>query len=241
MVNHVDAEEADFGRSAATRRGRDRKRPRRTGYLDEPAVRRSLDVEFPGWAPLPRPNIPLTRPRLVSEEGDVTAGALKTNDAYDLKLWEMPDGSYELVLFMKLQFFFEDGEGGAAGKWTDADKKKFMQDWTLAVKVAWSGRGIKVLKSGKRVSVRLDFAVQQGGWMMDHWEITVTKIAPGTFRRSYVNVKTGNVELDSEDLTGVPKGGGQMQRGAVHEFGHMLGLDDEYPPGAPSQVISPPS
>jgi hypothetical protein len=44
-----------------------------------------------------------------------TAGALKANDAYDLKLWEMPDGSYEWVLFMKLQFFFENRDGLSVG------------------------------------------------------------------------------------------------------------------------------
>ena len=109
-----------------------------------------------------------------------------------------------------------------------------MRDWELAVKTAWSGRRIKVLRSGKHVSVRTEFRIQEGGWMLDHWEISVTKIAAGTFARSFVNVRTGNVELDSEDLTSVPKGGGQMQRGAVHEFGHMLGLDDEYTPGSPN-------
>jgi len=37
----------------------------------------------------------------------------------------------------------------------------------------------------------------------------------------------------------VPKGGGQMQRGAVHEFGHMLGLDDEYPAASPYTADKP--
>lgn len=68
--------------------------------------------------------------------------------------------------------------------------------------------------------------------MLDHWEIEITKIKPGAFRTSYVNPRTGNVVLDSEDLTATPKGFGQMQQGAVHEFGHMLGLDDEYTTGS---------
>lgn len=48
-----------------------------------------------------------------------------------------------------------------------------------------------------------------------------------------MNGGTGNVTLDSEDLNPVNKGGPQSQRGAVHEFGHMLGLDDEYPAASP--------
>lgn len=31
---------------------------------------------------------PLTRPKLIAHEGDVTAGALKVNDSYDLKLYQ---------------------------------------------------------------------------------------------------------------------------------------------------------
>jgi hypothetical protein len=181
-------------------------------------------------APLPVPAPVPTRARVVASEGDITAGALRANDAYDLTLYQMPDGSYELVLFMKLQFFFESGSGG---DWTPAEKARFISDYQIAVNNAWSGRRIKRLKSGKHVSVRLDFAVQEGGWMLDHWEITVTKITPGTFRQSYVNVGLGNVVLDSEDLTAVPKAPGSMQRGVVHEFGHMLGLDDEYTAGSP--------
>lgn len=191
-----------------------------------------------GRVATPVSKVPLTRPRLVAEEGDVTAGALSANDAYDLKLWEMPDGSYELALFMKLQFFFEDGDD-EAGKWTESGKRLFMHDWVVAVKSAWSGRSIKRLRSGKTVSLRLELRIQEGGWMLDHWEITVTKVAPGSFRTSKVNVATGNVVLDSGDLTSVPKGAGQMQRGAVHEFGHMLGLDDDYPADSPYTMDKP--
>lgn len=71
--------------------------------------------------------------------------------------------------------------------------------------------------------------------MFDHWEITVTKITSGTFRKSSVNPATGNVVLDSEDFTSTPKGHSESQRGSVHvhEFGHMLGLLDEYKSSSP--------
>ena len=59
--------------------------------------------------------------------------------------------------------------------------------------------------------------------MYDHWEISVTKIAPDEFRVSFVEPDWNNVHLDSEDLSYVGR-----QRGAIHEFGHMLGLPDEY-------------
>lgn len=172
------------------------------------------------------------RPIKLAAEGDITSGALRANDAYDLELWKYPNGDIALVLFMKVQFFFEKGSGG---DWTPQQKKAFMFNWRTAVSTAWNRPNLKRLKNGRHVSLRVDFALQEGGWMFDHWEITVTNIKPGEFRTSYVNVGAGTVTLDSEDLTPVNKGGGpgNMQRGALHEFGHMLGLDDEYPATSP--------
>lgn len=97
----------------------------------------------------------------------------------------------------------------------------------------WCNRVIKVSPSGKKVHLHLDFDTQIGGWMLDHWEITVIKIPKGDFMRSSVNPLLGNVSLHSEDLTNVPKGrAGQLQAGAAHEFGHMLGLANDYKTGS---------
>jgi len=171
----------------------------------------------------PNPGLP---PGILAEEEDVTAGALSVNDAYDLKLSRTASGDYDLLCFMKLQFFFEDGTGGA---WTAAEKAKFLKDWETVIKTSWGGRIIKVLPtSKKKVFLRFAFSIQEGGWMFDHWEISVTKITSGSFRTSYVRPSLGNVTLDSSDLTPVNKAPGSTQRGAVHEFGHMLGIDDEY-------------
>lgn len=48
---------------------------------------------------------------------------------------------------------------------------------------------------------------------------------------SNVDVFTGNSELDDKDLNLVAKRY-DSQRPAIHEFGHMLGLDDEYIKGS---------
>lgn len=168
----------------------------------------------------------VSKPVRLASESDVTAGALKANDAYDLALWQLPNGDLELLLFMKIQFFFEAGSGG---NWAAAERQKFMSDWKIAVASAWSQRNVRRLKRGGRVHLRVTFAIQEGGWMADHWEVTVTKIKPGEFRTSYVDSSNGNVVLDSQDLTPVSKTDPScLQRGAVHEFGHMMGLLDEY-------------
>ncbi len=50
---------------------------------------------------------------------------------------------------------------------------------------------------------------------------------------SYKGSQVGrnSVALDSEDLSPISKGGSEGQYGADHEFGHMVGLDDEYGTG----------
>lgn len=131
---------------------------------------------------------------------------------------------------MKLQFFFENTSSYI---WNGAQKSLFMKNWQTQITKAWGGRVIRMLSAGKKVLLKFDFQIQEAGWMFDHWEITVNKIKPGSFSTSYVVPQWGNVVLDSEDLTGVNKGGSLPQRGAVHEFGHMLGLLDEYKTSSP--------
>ena len=162
---------------------------------------------------------------LITQESDITAGALKVNDAYDLKFRKRSTGDYEVIVFMKLQFFFENS---GTNIWTAFEKKQYMKNWEKEIKKAWGGRTLKILSTTKKVYLEFEFQIQEGGWMMDHWEITVAKIKPGSFSTSYVVPSKGNVKLDSEDLRRVSKAPGYKQRGAVHEFGHMLGLDDEY-------------
>jgi hypothetical protein len=66
-----------------------------------------------------------------------------------------------------------------------------------------------------------------------HWNMNVTKV--GQFTTSSVYgcgggaFWNGKTTLDSLDFRPENKGGPHTQRGAVHEFGHMLGHRDEYP------------
>ncbi len=174
---------------------------------------------------------------LIHSEKDITAGALKVDDAFDIRLYKLHSGNYELEVFMKLQFFFE---GNALHKWKDSEKSLIVKNWERDIKKAWGNKRLKSLSSGKHVTLEFDFDTQIGGWMFDHWEIKVAKIKAGGFRTSYVAYKRGQVTLDSEDLVPVFKGAATPQRGAVHEFGHMLGLDDEYLKGS-KHILDKPS
>lgn len=167
----------------------------------------------------------------IASESDLRAGTIGffgINDAFDLFLVKLKSGSYKLIVFMKIQFFFEDGDGG---KWSLVDKNTFVNRWKMAIQGKWGNRTIKSLSGAKKVNIDFRFQTQIEGWMFDHWEITVEKVKK--FAVSSVNPITGNVLLDSLDLKLTLKKGGKRQRGVIHEFGHMLGLADEYPKKSP--------
>lgn len=172
---------------------------------------------------------------VIVSETDVTGGGLKANDAYDLHLIKDLNGKLTLVVFMKLQFFFENS---GTLMWTTIEKDNFIKDFLDAVKKAWgNGTILRTLPDSTHIWLAYRFETQIGGWMFDHWELTVKKVSG--FAVSKVNLFWGNVTLDSFDLNPTQKNGappGLTQRGGVHEFGHMLGLDDEYLKGSYTSV-----
>lgn len=170
--------------------------------------------------------------KIIARECGVEKGK---NGHFDITLLRRGKSSYVVEIYMKLQFFFIDGDENKSGwpkkgdhRWTQKEKNDFMIDWYRHVKTNWSKNNIGKLSDGKPISVVVNFTVKQGGWMWDHFEIDVTKLPPipSSFKESFVNrrVFDADVELDSKDLK--PKASGQ--RAAIHEFGHMIGLPNEY-------------
>jgi hypothetical protein len=164
----------------------------------------------------------------IDYETDVTAGELAANDAYDLYLIAKgkKPRDFTLVCFMNLKFFFKN-KGGL--NWTSQEKKDFIDEWEKTISAAWGNRILKYLKDGRKIVLTFKFKIQSESiWTSDHWELFVTKTAK-LVETSYVEVFYGNVILDNKDF--IPKVG-MTQRGAVHEFGHMLGIKDEYKKGS---------
>jgi hypothetical protein len=158
--------------------------------------------------------------KLIAEQKSARIHSMDIDNAFDLALYQLPDGHYELVVFMKLQFFFKHNHPHF---WENHEEERFIQEWEQAIHEVWGNKVIHALPQGSTVMLIFDFQIQKSGWMYDHWEIVVTKIGTDEFKVSFVEPDWNNVHLDSEDFSYVGR-----QRGAIHEFGHMIGLPDEY-------------
>ncbi len=184
------------------------------------------------------------RKLLFEKNVDVPAG-LKTSAAYDLTLYPELGNPARGVLTVTVigNFTFKDGKKADGSKltWTGAEKATFKQDFRNAVTAMWDDK--HRLKTSSSAPFMKDVGVLFYIWTHEsmsvfdhsHWNIDVVKadnMVVSTVGGSGGSFATnGSANLDSQDVNGVNKGGPTPQRGAVHEFGHMMGLRDEYGAG----------
>jgi Zn-dependent peptidase ImmA (M78 family) len=162
-----------------------------------------------------------------------------------------PSGTLQIVCKCKFNFV-----SGNATEFPNATPEQLA--WTDQAEMdAWKAKFISTVSStwssGNHIfycqkpwwesliaKVSVDIQEADSG---EHFALSIAKIPKGEFRTSSVSSPTvlpiigqttgGTGDFDSEDLETVSKPGG-MQTPAVHEAGHMLGLDDEYGTGTPS-------
>lgn len=162
---------------------------------------------------------------------------------------------------VRIKFDFVDGtpapDQDAAGyTWSEEGKTAWKNDFMSAVEATWSGQhGFQCgfhdpeLHASPRwedlaPGVVVDVVEDEGN---PHFAVAVQKIPDGGFARSEISRPTRNADgevtsvgtgsLDSEDMDATTKSSsptGVTQRGAVHEFGHMIGMQDEYTGSAES-------
>jgi len=173
--------------------------------------------------------------KLIATKKKVTSGNMQrlggqgAYDAYDLYLVEESSGNYILIIFMELHYIFKDSP---QGEWTTTEKANFMNGFRQAVNKKWGGKQyIKSLSGGKNIylDIRIHHKINSFISPGENWTIKVIK---GQYRyskhKSWVNLNINKVFLEDDDLVTATTPYGKKQQTAVHEFGHMLGLEDEY-------------
>ena len=162
-------------------------------------------------------------------------GSFFNGQAYQIKLFPELGRSDRsvLVIRMTLQFLFESGSGGS---WTQGEMESFAHTFVDGVIAVWNEKfritttSNVVAQNCRDVGVVFEFPYYINGWHTDDdFELTVTKVPSNApWQVSSCGYSSGNTTLDSNDMRAETKGASMTQCDAVHEFGHMLGLRDEY-------------
>jgi len=191
----------------------------------------------------------------LEDKRDFLAEPHKAEDFQSTTKIGMFDAAYTagaLTITVRCAFTFEDGKvadyaGATAADvtWDQASQDAWKQKWLAQCTSTWSGNHTFHCQEDwwedLSAAVTVNFVESNNS---PHYNMTILKIPTGEFNRSSVSSgdpggifgigrSPGHGNFDSEDLTPTPKPGG-TQVGAVHEAGHMLGLDDEYGAGTPS-------
>lgn len=152
-----------------------------------------------------------------------------------------------LEVKVKVGFTFADGDGAAfkglkdqSQLWGKEEKLKWKNDFITLIEGRWGGKYTFSNPDLPGISSYVDIEVEEvtKDW---HYSLSVKKIPKGqpnissttTYKGSSLN--KNSADLDSEDMKWVDKNARktkpnvtEKQMGAIHEFGHMIGLDDEY-------------
>lgn len=168
-------------------------------------------------------------------------------DALGLLSWDVNEKSCTITLKAKIQFAF-------TGSWTTDREQTFQNLFDMHVKSTFNGHSFRIhpnpagyvetvvtgymfTHSSRRCCPcltsgwhpRLDLSY---GWFNEDFLISVAANPTHVFMRSWANLGGPNASLDEgdvymrTDITQIP---------AVHEFGHLLGLDH------PGQALVPPA
>lgn len=148
------------------------------------------------------------------------------------------------LIFVQSRWKYQWLTSGQVTRWTHPQQLRFHNGADRIIWRDWSGRVFLTTQGnsdfadrtqGRAIPVSFDVR-----WVLHdpHWDVRVTKIAPGEFKRSNVQWNARLVEIDSEDLTiKTSSPAGHPQYAVSHEYGHVigntavLGRGDEYDSG----------
>lgn len=131
--------------------------------------------------------------------------------------------------------------------WAESEKEPFRQRFFKEALAPWNAAAVPLYCTRPywdlQARVRMRFydvdrdnpagLPLAPGEIKPHFDVLAFKVPQGESQQDLVvspnrRDQEGRVNIDSESLTPTRKDSGFSQRGAVHEAGHMLGLDDVY-------------
>jgi len=184
--------------------------------------------------------------RVICRETNVRMPAgLRTVAACDITAYYEQGSQNKGVIYVLAicSLNFKNGtasSGGGTLTWTSAQKTDFMTEMRKLIYWTWSDKHRITTASvvpavtdyGVIVDVRL--TENMSSLSHSHWNLDVKKVDAWDQSSVYGDgggfAWNGKGNFDSQDVVAVAKASGHTtQRAAVHEFGHMIGLRDEYP------------
>ncbi len=178
---------------------------------------------------------------LFAEDCITTPTADKVARAYDLTLYPQVGNSDAAVLevYTRLQFTYVNGTAtdGSTLTWMPAEKKVYARKFCDAVLAVWNNRHVIKDTSGNAQWKEIAVVFDMDYWIDSvvstrHWELQVKKV--DQFSVSFIAQTKNSGVMDNQDVDMTVKIGATpttpavSQRPAAHEFGHCLGLNDEY-------------
>jgi hypothetical protein len=187
--------------------------------------------DIPGFVPRSNVMALISWGNKIYYEGNagVPAGE-KWSKCYDLALFGELGNPLGLVLWVTviLSFDFVDAGGG---DWSASEQADFKNGIKTKCESAWSDKfKIRAMFCSDDLPTTASVAITvrtDGSYASSHWSVTARKVASPV--QNYVR-DNNDVRFESTGLTpAVPYGGSKPRISLVHEFGHLLGLRDEYP------------
>jgi hypothetical protein len=167
---------------------------------------------------------------IIAEQSNVRYGS---NGYYDIRLRRQ--GDQAMLIEVALSLFFDFIPNGADPNvtWLQQERDSFTQEWLKQIPATWDQRD-HTSHGGYGISLAFICDVREAAGETQ-WQAHVMKLkSRNAFRTSAVcrgcYARNYDAKLDSND--DLLKPGGRRQTAMIHEFGHMLGLSDEYASGS---------
>lgn len=163
---------------------------------------------------------------IIAEERNIRHGS---NGFYDLRLRRQSNEAMLITVALSVFFRFIPNGADQSITWAQAERDSFGREWLRQIQGIWDRQNHTSYR-GFNVSLGFICDIRQED-ENSQWQANVMKLkSRAAFRTSAVclNCYADDYDAKFDSNDDVEKPGGRRQTAMIHEFGHMLGLADEY-------------